>query len=36
VAIGFGDEVYLSEDEGVSWRAQEISGAIRAVRFGEN
>jgi hypothetical protein len=34
-AIGFGDHVYLSEDEGRSWRvAGRLDDAVTAVRFG--
>jgi len=34
-AIGFGDRVYLSEDEGRTWqRTAALPGSVRAVRFG--
>jgi hypothetical protein len=33
VAIGFGDRVYVSEDDGESWQATVVSGAVTAVRL---
>jgi hypothetical protein len=36
VAIGFRDEVYLSDDEGRSWQAKRVPGVITAVRFGQS
>ena len=36
VAIGFGHEIYVSEDNGGSWRANEMADVITAVRFGHN
>jgi len=36
VAIGFRDEVYLSEDNGESWRANNVPDVITAVRLGRN
>jgi hypothetical protein len=35
-AIGFGEEVHVSEDGGASWHAHEVPGVITAVRLGEN
>jgi hypothetical protein len=32
--IGFGEEVYVSEDDGESWHAKRVSGVITAVRIG--
>lgn len=36
VAIGFADEVYVSEDDGDSWRATAVPGQITAVRLGRS
>jgi hypothetical protein len=36
VAIGFGDEVYVSEDEGESWQTQKVPAVITAVRFAKD
>jgi photosystem II stability/assembly factor-like uncharacterized protein len=36
VAIGFRDEVYVSEDAGESWRAYKVPDVITAVRLGRN
>lgn len=35
-AIGFGEEVHLSEDDGESWHAIKVPGMITVVRFGQN
>ena len=35
VVIGFGHEVYISEDNGDSWRANEMPDVITAVRLGQ-
>jgi hypothetical protein len=36
VVIGFGHKIYVSEDEGISWRATEISDDITFVRLGQS
>jgi hypothetical protein len=36
VAVGFGDEVYLSNDDGESWQTEQVPAAITAVRLGPN
>ena len=36
VGIGFGDEVYVSEDHGESWHTNKVPDAITAVRLGQN
>jgi len=35
-AIGFGDEVHVSEDGGESWHASKVPGIITVVRLGQN
>ncbi len=35
-AIGFGEEVNVSEDDGESWHAHKVPGVITVVRFGQN
>jgi hypothetical protein len=35
VVIGFGEEVYVSEDEGESWEANKVPDMITAVRLGQ-
>jgi hypothetical protein len=35
-AIGFGEEVYVSEDGGESWHPKKVPGEITAVRLGQN
>jgi hypothetical protein len=34
--IGFGEEVYVSEEDGQSWQANKVPGRITAVRLGQN
>jgi hypothetical protein len=36
VAIGFGDEVYVSEDDGESWHAEKIPAVVTTVRLGHD
>jgi hypothetical protein len=36
VVIGFGQQLHLSEDGGESWRANEVSNLITAIRLGQN
>ena len=36
VVIGFGQEVHVSEDDGASWKASEVSDVVTAVRLGQN
>lgn len=35
-AIGFGEEVHVSEDDGESWHANKVRGVITVVRLGQN
>jgi hypothetical protein len=34
--IAFGEEIYVSDDDGASWRADKVSGAITVVRVGRD
>jgi hypothetical protein len=36
VVIGFGNEVYVSDDDGESWQAEKVPDLITAVRLGQN
>lgn len=36
VVIGFGEAVYVSEDDGESWHAHKVPGVITAIRLGQN
>jgi hypothetical protein len=35
-AIGFGEEVYVSEDDGDSWQANKVPGLVTWIRLGQN
>jgi hypothetical protein len=35
-AIGFGEDVYLSEDDGNSWQVTKVPGIVTAIRLGKN
>ena len=36
VVIGFGEDAYISEDDGQSWQAEKVADVITAVRLGES